>query len=397
MIYSHSMLEAFRNCPLSFKLRYIDKIKTDRVSVEAFMGSRVHETLEKLYRDLLVAKMNSEDQLVDYYRLSWEKNWHSGVFTVQKDLSPENYLAAGEAYIRSYYRRNHPFDQGHTIWLERQVRIPLDQEGRYQFNGVVDRLVDQGEGRYEIHDYKSSRRLPDQEELNRDRQLALYQLAVESSFKDVREVKLVWHFLAFDKVMESRRTPQELEQLKGETIGLIEEIEASGDFEPRESELCSWCVYQDICPVRKHLWEVEVLPVERFKEDEGVKLADRYMELKRRKEEIEKELDALREDISRYCQENQVVRLRGTSAILSVKREEVLSFPPANSKERFTLEELLREMGYWEEVSTLSPKKLGKAISEGRWNEDDLARLKPYVIRKESVKITTRRAEDLEE
>ncbi len=397
MIYSHSRLETFRNCPLSFKLRYIDKIRTSRESIEAFMGSRVHEALEKLYRDLQVAKMNSEDQLVEYYRISWEKNWHPGVFIVKKELSPDNYLAAGETCIRNYYRKHHPFDRGSTIWLERQVNIPLDQEGRYRLIGVVDRLVDQGEGRYEIHDYKTSRFLPDQQELDRDRQLALYQLAVESSFEDVEEVRLVWHFLTFDKIMESRRTPEELERVKEETIELIETIEGSGEFEPRESELCSWCLFQDICPLRKHLFVVEALPLELFRKEEGVRLADRYVELRDKRNEIEAELKNLKEEISRYCEENQVERLRGTSSILTVKQVESLSFPLADSRERSALEELLKELGHWEEVSTLNTRELGKAILERRWIEEDLQRLEPYVTKREDLRISVRKAESIDE
>ena len=45
-IYSHSRLSTFENCPLKYKYTYIDKLDRDRRdSVEAFMGSLVHETM----------------------------------------------------------------------------------------------------------------------------------------------------------------------------------------------------------------------------------------------------------------------------------------------------------------------------------------------------------------
>ena len=50
-VYSHSRISTFETCPLKFKLRYLDKIEPLRGNIEAFMGSRVHDTLEKLYRD----------------------------------------------------------------------------------------------------------------------------------------------------------------------------------------------------------------------------------------------------------------------------------------------------------------------------------------------------------
>lgn len=47
-VYSHSRLSCFEQCPQKFKLQYIDKVETEvEESVEAFLGSRTHETLEK--------------------------------------------------------------------------------------------------------------------------------------------------------------------------------------------------------------------------------------------------------------------------------------------------------------------------------------------------------------
>ena len=64
-IYSHSRLNTFEQCPQKFKLKYIDKVETDvEESVEAFLGSRAHETLEKLYRDLQYQKENILDDSI---------------------------------------------------------------------------------------------------------------------------------------------------------------------------------------------------------------------------------------------------------------------------------------------------------------------------------------------
>jgi len=76
-VYSHSRLSSFEQCPQKFKFHYIDKVETDvSDSVEAFMGVRVHETLEKLYRDLMFQKKNSLDDLLGFLNDEWEKNWN---------------------------------------------------------------------------------------------------------------------------------------------------------------------------------------------------------------------------------------------------------------------------------------------------------------------------------
>jgi len=131
------------------------------------------------------------------------------------------------------------------------VTYPLDPDRDLHLQGYIDRLVDLGGGHYEIHDYKTSRRLPSQAKQDADRQLALYQLGVQQRFPDVRSVKLVWHFLAMDKQIVSTRSPEQLRQLRDDVIALIGTIEretAAGNLPARKTPLCSWCEYKPVCP-----------------------------------------------------------------------------------------------------------------------------------------------------
>ena len=59
--------------------------------------------------------------------------------------------------------------------------------------------MDMGGGLFEVHDYKTNMTLARQEELDQDRQLAMYSLWVREQFSDFKKVRLVWHFVAFDK------------------------------------------------------------------------------------------------------------------------------------------------------------------------------------------------------
>ena len=77
---------------------------------------------------------------------------------------------------------------------------------RYACKGVIDRLMLAPDGAFEIHDYKTGAGLPAQAELYRDRQLALYQIGVQKLWPEAREVRLVWHLVAFD-MARSVRTP----------------------------------------------------------------------------------------------------------------------------------------------------------------------------------------------
>ena len=70
--YSHSQLSTYETCPHQYKLAYIDKIEAETESIEAFMGSRVHDALEKLYRDLMkVNRLNTLQEILDFYEEVW--------------------------------------------------------------------------------------------------------------------------------------------------------------------------------------------------------------------------------------------------------------------------------------------------------------------------------------
>ncbi len=248
-IYSPSRISTYESCPRQYKYRYIDRIPRDEESIEAFLGSRVHEALNKLYRDLQLDKDPSLPDLLDYYEWDWGRRWHDQVRIVKQDYSIDHYKRLGKRCLENYYQAHKPFDRGQTLGLEHRVTSSLDADGRYRIQGYIDRLVSTGSGRYEIHDYKTSGRLPVQDEIDADRQLALYQLGVERVWPDVEQVELVWHYLAFDKELRSRRTPEALDKLKTKTIALIDRIETDTEFRPIKTNLCHWCAYKDICPV----------------------------------------------------------------------------------------------------------------------------------------------------
>ena len=247
--YSPSRISTYESCPRQYKYRYIDRIPREEESIEAFLGSRVHETLNKLYRDLQLGKSPSLPDLLDYYEWDWGRRWHNQVRIVKQDYSIDHYKRLGKRCLVTYYQAHKPFDRGQTLGLEHKVTSSLDQAGRYRIQGYVDRLVRVQPGCYEIHDYKTSGRLPGQDQIDADRQLALYQLGVAGIWPDAEDIELVWHYLAFGKELRSRRTPEALERLKKATIALIDRIEADTEFTPIKSLLCQWCAYLSICPI----------------------------------------------------------------------------------------------------------------------------------------------------
>jgi putative RecB family exonuclease len=246
--YSHSRLSSFENCPQQFAFRYIEKIQTDAESIESFVGRRVHEILERLYHHVeRYGQPPSLSQVRDRFRKDWTLRWHPGVRIVKTELEIPHYQELGLRCLENYYRGHYPFDRGETVAIEQDISFVLAGDEGFRMRGVIDRVVRLGPGRYEIHDYKTGGYLPPRSRLDKDRQLALYQVGIEQTYGDVEDVGLVWHYMAHNQTLRSRRSREQLELLQGETISLIRQIEGTTEFPPRTGPLCRWCDYQELC------------------------------------------------------------------------------------------------------------------------------------------------------
>jgi putative RecB family exonuclease len=398
--YSHSQLSTYETCPHQYKLSYIDKIKIETEGIEAFMGSRVHDALEKLYRDLKVTKLNSLEEILDYYHQSWGKNWNEMIQIIRKDYTAEDYKRLGERCITEYYKRYYPFDQGKTLGLEENIYFALDEEKGYWIRGFIDRLALCDQSILEIHDYKTSGRLPSQEDVNSDRQLAFYQMGVEGKWKDIQEVRLVWHYLAFDAEIRSSRTPEKLHQLRRETLELIQKIESDRQFLPKEGALCDWCDYQAFCPKRKHLITVENLPLNEYLNEEGVALVNKYVELKEKKglldEEIDVELAKVEEALYAYAQKEEIEAIYGSDHVAKIKVETKEKYPLKGDPSRRALDEMIKKAGKWMEVSDLNPWMLARVIGRGSWDSSLVKKVKGFSTLDESRSITVSKLKERE-
>ncbi|MBM3311903.1 MAG: PD-(D/E)XK nuclease family protein [Candidatus Aminicenantes bacterium] len=366
--YSISSLGSFSSCPLQYKFGYVDRVETEVESVEAFMGSRVHEALEELYKHVKNAVVRPKDWLTEGYEDAWRKNWHPAVKVVRTEFTADDYLRKGRLCLEEYYEAYHPFDQAKVVAVEERVSFSVrDGEDEFPFVGVIDRLDwNHRDKAFEIHDYKTSGSLMTQEEADADRQLALYQLALARREPEYASARLVWHFLLFGKEVRSSRTTAQLEALEREVaaeVRTVEEAKARREFPPRKSALCDWCSYQDICPLWRHPLAAEKMEVNAYLDDPGVKLVARYAELEAEKQphrgrlaEIEAEQKLVEEAALAFARREKVSVIDGPGHQLWVTSREEFDVPlKREDPERWErLRALVREANLFEEVATVN-------------------------------------------
>ena len=365
--YSHSKVSTFENCPHQYKLRYIDKAEPDiPETIELFMGKRVHETLEKLYKDKKFKKLVSKATLIKFYKDNWDKEYSEDILVVKEGLTAENYKKMGVKFIEDYYNKYKPFDQLTILGLETEDRMTLKDGSQWHVR--IDKFACDNNGNYYVCDYKTNASMKDQEEADADRQLAMYSIWVKDKFKDAKSVKLVWHMLAFNKEAISERNEEQLEKLQDETIALIKEIEKAEKekaFPTNVTALCNYCGFKSQCPSFKHQIEIEVKEdIKEFKEDDGVKLVDEFSEVKLKKKEIEEKEEKLKADLIEFAKQKGIDIVYGSNMKANIKEFDKLVLPEDDEEYKKFIE-LLKNKGHWEECSMICyPKIQSKVIKE---------------------------------
>lgn len=395
-LYSHSQLSMYEECPLKYKLRYRDRIRRDTEGIEGFLGTVVHETLKKFYDDLRLTKLNALSDLLSHYDRLWQQNWHDSIIITRHDLTAEHYQALGKKLLKTYYERYAPFDSDMTIGTEMRITFSLDDSDRYKLTGLIDRLSQTEQGIYQIHDYKTSAYLPSQEYVDNDRQLALYHIGVQRRWPDIKDLRLIWHYLAFDRELVSSRSEEEISRLVMETIRLIDEIKSAEDFPPRESAFCQWCEYPDLCPLMKHAFKVEALPVNEYLNEPGVALVNKYAELKEKASAIEEELGKVKEAILAYARSEGVGVVRGSDRQARVRFDAKLKFPSKNETGRQELDSTIVGAGKWMEVSQLDTTSLIRVVENGLWDKELIDEVMKYGRIEESNSVYLSRLKDEE-
>jgi len=390
--YSHSRISTYENCPYQYKLKYIDKKRPEvSTTIEAFMGSMVHEALEHLYKLKKFKKRIAKASIIKFYRDIWTKNYSNDILIVKaesENLNADNYRKMGEKFISDYYDRMKPFEQMTILGLETMDRMTLSDGNQWHVR--IDKLGCDNKGNYFVCDYKTNARMKDQEEADEDRQLALYSLWVKDKFKDVKSVKLIWHMLAFNKDAVSERTDEQLEKLQQEVIDKIKEIENAKEFPRNQTALCNYCGFKSECPSFKHEAELKKIEdVKKFKEDEGVKLVDEFSEVKTKLAEYKKAEDEFKEKLIVYAKQFGVDIVYGSNKKCSVKEFDKIVMP--EDKEEFI--ELLKKKGLWDELSMVCYPKLNSKVIKNEIEKE----IKDAVEIEKDFRLSLSKRKDVEE
>jgi hypothetical protein len=214
-------------------------------------------------------------------------------------------------------------------------------------------------------------------------------MAVQHKWKDVKQVKLIWHYLRYDMDIMSTRTPKQIEELKKDTIDLMDQIEAEKDWKPTPSGLCDWCGYWEYCPEKKHLVKIAEMKPEKVRKEDGFVLVNKYAKLKAQASEIGEEIEQVKEHIIGYAKKMKVTKIRGSANVASVNVQKRLSLPSRSSDEEGyeKLIEIIKKAGLAEEFYLLDTSSLMKALSEEELEKKVVKAIRPFIAENDRTEV----------
>jgi len=389
--FSPSKLGVYQNCPRRYQYRYVDKISRRRKTPETVVGVAVHSTFEELYALVTGGKVPALAELHEIYARELAAEWDETVVEKDARFVKADWEKVGRDCVQLYYESHHPFAADRTVAIEKRVGFPITVDGHeYRIEGFVDRLALAPDGAFEIVDYKTARSLPNQEHADEDWQLALYELAVRREWPDTKEVRLKWHYVRHGKTLTSIRDEAARAKLLADVTSLIYKIKHDHEFPTKQSTLCDWCEYRDLCPLFRDAARVASLAPEALAKDGSVKLVARYVEVEDRRKRLKDELkvaEAERERVEKELADLaereglSVVAGERAQASVTIKDETHLPTKTGEAEKYKELEDEARKSALWDEVARLDGHALLEGLKAHRWTGELLSAAESLVAR----------------
>jgi putative RecB family exonuclease len=243
---SPSRASDFKQCPLLYRFRAIDRLPEPR-SAAQLRGTLVHAALEELYA--LPAHERVPDTAMRLIEPALDR-----VVAAEPDLAGVTeravLLREARALLAGYYRLEDPtrFD---PQCCEQLIEVEL-ADGTL-LRGYVDRIDVAPTGEVRVVDYKTGKAPPaarDLAEFKAMFQMKFYAVALLRS-REVMPARLRLLYLADGQVLDYSPEHEELLRFERTLIAIWKAIQAagaSGDFRANPSRLCSWCAHQSLCP-----------------------------------------------------------------------------------------------------------------------------------------------------
>jgi putative RecB family exonuclease len=368
---SYTRFAVYRTCPQQYRLAYVDRIPVP-TAPELLFGAAVHEALKFMY-DPGHLRMPGLEEVVEAFVSAWQ---------ARAEEAPEDrrqpYFEQGVDILRRHYQAHAQREQGrYTAATEMFFSVPF-ADG-HTLAGRFDRVDVLPGNRLEVVDYKTSRRMPTQQAMEKEPQLAIYRMAAEHLYPG-QEVTTALVYVVHDYEMRVTQTPAVLAELQEEIRYVLARLQTE-QYDPTPGRHCDWCAYRAHCP----LFRAPAPPT--GEEIDIVPLLREYAELSAQEKaagERKAELQAHIEDYLDRCQAE-----RAEAGGYVVERRTVKRVA---GWDRDRLREVLGPLGLWEQVVDIRTAAVRALIASRRLTAEQRRQVEAAAQSSETKMLRVKRA-----
>lgn len=246
---SPSRAADFKNCPLLYRFRCIDRLP-ERPSLAAARGTMVHSVLESLF-DLPAAERTldaARGLLPDAWgRLRESEPAVDELFADDADGSElADWLESARGLLANYFVLEDP-TRVEPGAREQYVEVLVDG---VKLRGIIDRLDISPAGDLRVVDYKTGASPREMFEAKALFQMKFYALVLWRTRGVVPRV-LRLMYLSDTDTLSYQPDADELERFERTVLAIwsaIQRATLTGDFRPSPGRLCDWCDHRASCP-----------------------------------------------------------------------------------------------------------------------------------------------------
>jgi len=243
---SPSRASDFKQCPLKYRLRTIDRLP-EPPSAAAARGTLVHAALQRMFADAPTAR--TESAVAGALPGIWsEMLAHEPALAELPEVSDLGaWFDAAGALLHTYFAMEDP-TRFEPEACELLVETTLGHG--VPARGVIDRLDVSPTGLIRVVDYKTGRAPAAAFADGALFQLKFYALML-LRLRGVVVARLRLIYLGDGQFLEYTPDRAGLEAFESSVSalwGAISEATATGNFPPKRSRLCDWCAFKPFCP-----------------------------------------------------------------------------------------------------------------------------------------------------
>lgn len=259
--YSYTALDTYANCPYNFYLKYIAKKRVEEKTLALDFGNLLHKVRELCSQSLMAGEPVDYELLKRVLTEGWRGANKSfpdreevipGLDKIEADYFEDWY--GREDGIPSYKQRVDNFlahlkdEENNPDWkpIGAEITFEVPYEDVVLF-GTIDKVEQSTHDPTQIRiiDYKSSKKVYDEDKLKTPLQMFTYYLAAKKLFPDKEVVEFTYDFIALgeQRTVTSLLWLQRAKRKLDKILASIAESRETGVWPPKPTPLCYWCNY----------------------------------------------------------------------------------------------------------------------------------------------------------